>query len=116
VYFWGAKYRAKLLNVPFTITLQDVRDVWPIDNRCPVFGFEFIHGSSGGCEESPSLDKIIPELGYVPGNIAIISRKANTMKSTETRPEAFRRLADWMESKQSLILESGQARKSGTLR
>lgn len=31
--------------------------------------------------ESPSLDRLIPERGYVPGNVAVISWRANTIKS-----------------------------------
>jgi hypothetical protein len=32
-------------------------------------------------DNTPSLDKIIPSLGYVKGNVAVISWKANVMKS-----------------------------------
>ena len=34
-----------------------------------------------------SLDCIIPELGYVPGNVAVISRRANTIKNDATIEE-----------------------------
>jgi hypothetical protein len=44
-----------------------------------------------------SLDRIKPELGYVLGNIAIISHLANTIKQNCTDPEVFRRLADYVE-------------------
>jgi len=30
---------------------------------------------------SPTLDRLVPELGYVKGNIRVISYKANAMKS-----------------------------------
>jgi hypothetical protein len=33
------------------------------------------------------LDKIIPELGYVKGNVRIISTLANTMKSNATKDQ-----------------------------
>ena len=29
---------------------------------------------------APSLDRIYPKLGYVPGNVIVISRMANTIK------------------------------------
>lgn len=45
---------------------------------------------------SPSIDRIVPELGYVPGNIAIISWRANDLKKDATADE-MRRIADWID-------------------
>ena len=45
----------------------------------------------------PSIDRIIPSLGYVPGNVAVISLAANRIKSDCTDPAVFRRVADWLE-------------------
>jgi hypothetical protein len=45
---------------------------------------------------SPTLDKIIPELGYVRGNIAVISHRANRIKSDATLAEVLK-LAAWLE-------------------
>ena len=36
---------------------------------------------------SPSIDRILPELGYVKGNIAIISMRANWVKRDSSRDE-----------------------------
>jgi hypothetical protein len=33
------------------------------------------------CPHSPSLDRRVPELGYVKGNVEVISMKANAIKS-----------------------------------
>lgn len=35
----------------------------------------------------PSLDKIIPKLGYVKGNVWVVSNKANRIKSNATIEE-----------------------------
>jgi uncharacterized protein YejL (UPF0352 family) len=43
---------------------------------------------------SPQLDRLVPELGYVVGNVAVISRLANTIKSNAT-PQQIRAVADW---------------------
>ena len=39
---------------------------------------------------SPSIDKIIPEKGYVPGNVIIVSMKANMIKSFATPDEIIK--------------------------
>jgi len=39
-------------------------------------------GKSGPCDNTKaSFDKVIPELGYVPGNVFIISWRANKLKN-----------------------------------
>ena len=37
----NCKHRAKKYNVPFTITLQDLIDMFPSDNLCPVLKISF---------------------------------------------------------------------------
>ena len=75
----SAKKRAKKKGIPFSITLEDIPD---IPEQCPALGILFKSGVGTGkiLDSSPSLDRIIPALGYVPGNLAIISKKANTIK------------------------------------
>lgn len=91
----NAKQRAKKYNLPISITAQDIRAVWPVDNRCPIFKTEFFKDPKKVA--SPSLDRIRPELGYVPGNIAVISYAANTLKRDCSDPAIFRKLADYIE-------------------
>ena len=38
-------------------------------------------------DTSPTLDKIIPERGYVKGNVQVISHKANSMKRNASLDE-----------------------------
>lgn len=45
------------------------------------------HGHSGYFDDSPSIDRIIPELGYTKGNIRVISNRANLLKSNATIEE-----------------------------
>ena len=42
-------------------------------------------GVAGPC--SATLDKIVPELGYIQGNIQLASKLANEMKSNATTAE-----------------------------
>lgn len=76
----GAKQRAKKYGLPFDITYLDV----VIPKKCPYLNIPLIPFSEWS---SPSLDRILPELGYVKGNIQVISTKANTMKNNATPEE-----------------------------
>jgi hypothetical protein len=84
----AAKSRAKRKGLEFTITHEDIY----IPSHCPVLGLEFSHriGKSGPCENSPTLDRIDNKLGYVPGNIEVISWRANRIKCDATPKELMR--------------------------
>lgn len=79
----------------FSITLDDVRAVWPHDNRCPALGVVLRQGKGKVHDESPTLDRINPAWGYVPGNIAVISYAANRAKGALSA-EQLSRIANWM--------------------
>jgi len=68
-----AKTNAKRKGVPFNLTVKDIS----IPKYCPYLGIELKRGTS-------SIDEIIPGLGYIPGNIQIISEQANRMKNDAT--------------------------------
>lgn len=85
-----AKRRAKEKNLSFNIEVEDII----IPEKCPVFNTPFI--ISRNSEQSPSLDRIDSSKGYVKGNIQVISRKANTIKSNAT-PEEVMLVAKFME-------------------
>lgn len=78
--FAGAKHRARRLGIPFNLELSDI----VIPETCPALGIPIVSGVKSYCDGSPSMDKIHPELGYVKGNIVIVSWKANRMKSNGT--------------------------------
>lgn len=80
----ASKQRAKLKNREHTITLNDLIELYPVDNKCPVFGFSLEFNSAGFRETSPSIDRIDSNKGYTKENIQIISWKANRMKSSAT--------------------------------
>ena len=71
-----AKSRAIKNNLPFNIDESDIF----IPEFCPLIGIKLERGSKIH-NSSPTLDKIIPELGYVKGNVWVISWKANRLKS-----------------------------------
>lgn len=87
-----AKKRAREAGVPFTITHEDI---W-IPEKCPVFGVAFAPFACGLAWNSPSMDRIVPELGYTPDNIVIVSHLANRCKS-DASPDELRRIADFFD-------------------
>lgn len=90
--FAAAKVRAKRVGVPFSITLQDL----VVPEFCPILGIKLKHGTVTERDDSPSLDRVIPSLGYVQGNIAVISHYANRLKNNGSSEE-HRKIADWMD-------------------
>jgi hypothetical protein len=75
----AAKSRAKRDGLNFNIDLEDII----IPENCPLLNIP-LKSASGGrgrhTRNSPTLDKIIPKLGYVKGNVVVISFAANAIK------------------------------------
>jgi len=94
----NARQRARRFSVPFGITIEDILKLFPSDGCCPITKEPFEQGDGKVGPRSMSLDRINPSLGYVPGNIAVISHLANTIKSDCTDPEVFRRVARYLET------------------
>lgn len=100
-----AHRRAAEKGVPFGIAVQAIS----IPEICPVLGIPISLGERRS-ENSPSLDRIVPHLGYIPGNVRVISDKANRLKgdrnleqlrekaiSSERFRKEYRQLADYVE-------------------
>jgi hypothetical protein len=90
---YTAGQRAKKRGIPCTITTNDII----IPEFCPVLGIKLELGKGKNKPGSPSLDRIKPELGYVPGNVAVISNRANILKGDGTAEE-HRKIANWIEA------------------
>jgi hypothetical protein len=86
----SAKYRAAKNDLPFDLTIDDL----VLPDVCPILGCPMVVGT----DTAPSLDKEIPSLGYVKGNVSIMSRKANMMKQDAT-PEMLIAFADYVYKK-----------------
>jgi hypothetical protein len=85
------KSRAKKEGTPFNLELSDI----VIPTHCPILGTPLSlpqaddnrASGRGPNWNSASLDKINPSLGYVKGNVQVISNLANTMKSMATKDQ-----------------------------
>ena len=80
----GAKHRAKKGSLPFSIYRDDVGE---LPKLCPVLGIPIKVGIGKMKDGSPTIDRIHNNLGYIPGNVVIVSHKANRIKSNTTMVE-----------------------------
>jgi hypothetical protein len=83
VLFLNAKNRAKAKGIPFDLEIADI----VVPDFCPILGIPLVVSTESAKDGSPSIDRIVPEKGYVKGNIQIISHKANTIKSNASLEE-----------------------------
>jgi hypothetical protein len=65
---------------PCTITLADLV---PMPDACPVpgCGVRLARGVGKNAPSSPSVDRIIPDLGYIPGNVVWMCHACNWKKN-----------------------------------
>lgn len=92
----AVRNRATRKGVPFNLTYEDINP----PSHCPVLGIKLTNWGeylpTDNKDLAPSIDRLIPERGYVKGNVVIISMKANRMKSNATLEEV-RALYMWLE-------------------
>ena len=88
-----AKSRSKIKGIPFDIDVSDIK----IPDTCPILDIPIFvtKGRSGAFRNSPSLDRIVPELGYVKGNVQVISQQANAMKGCASKEDMLS-FAKWV--------------------
>ena len=97
--FRSHKNKCKKNGIPFEITKDYIKEIFPNDKKCPVLGIKMKWGG-GFARNSPSLDKIIPSKGYVEGNVAWISYKANAIKN-DANSEEILKVAKWLKKQES---------------
>jgi hypothetical protein len=88
----AAKSRAKKKGLVFDLSSEDLH---PLPTHCPVFGIELVYGAKhaagidarGGLPNSASLDRKDPGVGYVKGNVRVMSWRANSLLKDATLDE-----------------------------
>lgn len=80
---YNARRRAKRLGVECSIRAEDIQ----IPPRCPLLDIPLVKGTRVSKQSAPTLDRIDPKRGYVPGNVWVISHRANTIKNDATCEE-----------------------------
>lgn len=81
-----AKRRAKEKNIECSINEQNLN--WT--GVCPVLGVELKPCRDKCSSNSPTLDRMKNEEGYIEGNVQIISFKANSIKGNATADEIYK--------------------------
>lgn len=88
-----ARKRAAASSLPFNLEATDII----VPEFCPVLGLPLKISEEGRwTDNSPSLDRFTPSLGYVKGNVRVISWRANRIKCDAT-VEEVRALLAYME-------------------
>ncbi len=92
--FEGAARRATANGISFYIGIEDI----PIPDRCPVLGIILrpTEPGTGRNNHAPSIERIDSRIGYVRGNVLVVSWRANKIKGDATAEE-LRKVADWAE-------------------
>lgn len=93
-----SKFRQKRANAinagkEWTVEFGDLS----FPTHCPVLNIPLNYFAEKRCESSPSFDRINPSLGYVKGNVAVISWRANRIKN-DGSAEEHRLIAEWLTS------------------
>lgn len=79
-----AKNRAKAKDLPFNITKNYMVKLWKEqDGKCAFSGKELVLEAGEGRvnPDAPSIDRILPELGYVKGNVRLVTYHVNVCLS-----------------------------------
>jgi len=79
----AARSRAKLKGLAFDLQIDDI--VIPV--ACPVLGLILTVSDATPSANSPTIDRIDNSLGYIRGNVRVISYRANTLKNDATLEE-----------------------------
>lgn len=78
--FARVKNQAKFSHTPFTITFNELE--WP--DVCPVLGTKLDYWAGQTRNNAVTFDRVDSRKGYVPGNVRVISHRANSWKSSMT--------------------------------
>lgn len=81
-------------GLAFNLTPEYLESIYT--DSCPIFGVKFIRGNKS-LDQSPTLDRLDPKLGYVQGNVTYISARANRIKYDAT-VEELGQVIKWIES------------------
>jgi len=89
----SAKSGAHRRGLPFELSLCDIF----IPENCPVLGTPLFFTPGERGPNTPSLDRVDNQKGYVKGNVVVVSWRANQLKRDASLDE-IRRILKYMET------------------
>lgn len=94
ILLYEARKRAKKFDLPCTLKHSDI----VIPEFCPILGIKLERGVKDNNRDcAPSLDRILPQFGYVKENVAVMSYRANRLKN-DGSVEEIEKLLTWLKS------------------
>ena len=79
--------RARTYKLPVDLTLEYITSL-AVD-VCPLLGTPIVYGQGRIAPNGPSIDRKDPKLGYVQGNLWVVSTRANRIKNDASSTELF---------------------------
>lgn len=79
----SAKSRARRKGLSFNLKKEDIE----IPERCPILNIPLFVGDRKHHDNAPTIDRIGPVLGYIKGNVRVISYRANRIRNDATLEE-----------------------------
>lgn len=96
--FRNAQRNPATIDLPFNLDFKHIYENLP--EICPVFGIKLDYSPGKGIRQdnSPSLDRLYPDKGYVDENVSVISWRANRIKNNSSLEE-LEQLVNWFKNK-----------------
>lgn len=86
-----------------------IEDLAPFPIHCPALGLELVYErfpSKAIPDNAASIDRVDPSKGYVKGNVAILSRRANRLKNQGSLEE-YESIFRWLRGRQEAAILIG---------
>jgi len=85
------KNKAEELKLNFNLDSNYLKDIFPVDGKCPALKLTFEKGTNGiSRDESPTIDRINNKLGYIKGNVQWVSKLANQIMTSATPDQVIK--------------------------
>lgn len=88
----SARARSRRRGIEFRLDIDSLGEIPAV---CPILGIPITATRGNGHRPgAPSLDRLDNTAGYIPGNVRIVSYRANVLRNDATAAELRRLLAD----------------------